>query len=94
MAKDFGRGQLNAFSTFHSFFKTIKTWVWVFSLYFGLVGTFAHFSITKEMSLTEVYIWLWRLFAQSYLEPKGCCKDGGHANTNCLAFYYYTKTSE
>jgi hypothetical protein len=82
MAKDFGMGQLNAFSTFHSFLKTFRTWVWVFSLYLWLVATFAHFSITKEMSLFEVYTWLWRLFAQSYLEPKGCHKDGGHGSTN------------
>jgi hypothetical protein len=55
VAKDFGMGQLNAFSIFHKFFKTIRTWVWVFSLYFGLVATFAHFSLTKEMSLIEGY---------------------------------------
>jgi len=55
MVKDFGTGQLNAFSTFHLFLKTIRTWVWVFIPYFGLVATFAHLSITKEMSLIEVY---------------------------------------
>jgi hypothetical protein len=55
MAKDFGMGQLIAFFTFHSFLKTLRTWVWVFSLYFQLVAAFAHFSITKDMSLIEVY---------------------------------------
>jgi hypothetical protein len=91
MAKDFGMGQLNAFSTFHVFSKTIKTWVWVFNFYFKLVITFVHFSITKEMNWIEVYTWSWKLFAQSYLEPKWCHKVGGHGNTNCLAFYYYTR---
>jgi hypothetical protein len=55
VAKDFGMGQWNAFSIFHKFLKTIKTWVWVFSLYFGLVAVFAHLSITKQMRLIEVY---------------------------------------
>jgi len=89
MAKDFGMGQLNSFSTFCLFFKTIRTWVWVFSLYFKLVVAFVHFTITKEMSWIEVYTWLWILFAKNYWEPKGCCEDGGHGNNNCLALYYY-----